>query len=140
VASLLIQTAQISREVAWGDPRNIDISVKSAKGAVLAPTWKIVGGIKRTLNPDEPKWAKHEAITWPQYIEAYLQLLRGRCAEDPAPFMELIALGEVTLYCYCPEDSVCHRHLAARVLHGIAARKGYTVTIVPEYLEGSTQL
>lgn len=136
--TLTIQTAQISHNVAWDDPRNIDATAKSAKGVgvVLAPSWQIVGGLKRTLNPDEPKWAAYQPITWPEYVEQYLQLLRGRYVANPTPFMALIDMGEVCLHCYCGPDDLCHRHLASRVLHGIAKSKGYSVTIVPEDFEG----
>lgn len=121
------------------DKKNeIDITVKSGKlGAVLAPTWELVGGHKRHVEPDSSKWQGHEPLTDAQYTERYIALLRERWSTHKAELNELFnqirSKKEVILACYCPPGSFCHRHLAVGPLVKMAAQYGIVLDYRGEY-------
>lgn len=93
----------------------LDITAKAATslGALLAPTWELVKGIKlHSLSPEA-------------YEEGYLSLLRGRYRHHPDDFIKLLTPGQLTtLACFCKPLSFCHRYLAVRALQQIAERHG----------------
>lgn len=141
-----IQTAQIIEgKTAWGDPRNINITIMTGKGVgqILAPTWALVYGVKLFLATDEetgeiddskikPYWKHYHPITPQQYTDQYLSLLRRRWAITQKPFIDLLDMGDICLCCYCRPGDFCHRHIAAEALQKIAISKGYTVEIIDE--------
>lgn len=113
----------------------LDITVKSSGdslGAILAPTWDMVGGHKRQNNPDDERWQNYEPLTDEAYTEAYYALLRKRYKENREAFMKIIELEQVTLTCYCSGEGFCHRHLASEVISKIAESLGYQVAELGE--------
>ena len=97
----------------------LDVTVMSARpeDRCFAPTWELVKG------------AKSGALTWEQYTEGYLALLRARYALGPdkrpldsaararmLQVARLASTGDVTLTCYCGDPARCHRSLLADVL------------------------
>ncbi len=96
----------------------LDITVKSAVGLgkLLAPTWALVGGIKR--------WSRYPVLTPEAYTQRYYDLLRTRYQADTQSFLELLSQEQVVLLCYCPTGTFCHRHLAVDILEKIAQAKG----------------
>lgn len=106
-----IYTAQIGRS---GSGLILDTTVKSGAGLgkMLAPTWDIVWGVKKAQ------------ISEQEYETSYLAILRERYSRDKAAFLEILALEEVTLTCYCRAGKFCHRHIAVNVLEKIAAHHG----------------
>lgn len=104
---MIIATARINTT----DPDALNITVKSAstpEGRALAPTWKMVMA------------SKQGKITWEQYTEQYLALLRKRYAQDQTPFLNILKRKRVVLICYCTDWKHCHRFLAMQVLQKIA--------------------
>lgn len=114
----------------------LDVTVMSARpeDRCLAPTWELV------------RASKDGRITWAQYTEGYLALLRERWALGPdrqprdsaararlLQLARLAATGDVTLLCYCREPAHCHRSLLAQVLVKIAAaqRPALTIALAP---------
>ncbi len=103
---MVIYTAQLS--VVVDDA--IDITIKSAStpvGKALAPMWGMVNAIKLGLMSDE------------DYSRMYLDLVRHRYRYDSVKFAIWDMLRNkrsVTLKCYCPADTFCHRTIAKEVL------------------------
>jgi hypothetical protein len=100
--------------IGYAGADGLDTTVKSATGVgkLLAPTWALVGGIKR--------WQRYPALTPEAYTEQYYHLLRARYKANAQPFLDLLAQEQVVILCYCPADSFCHRHLAVDILEKIA--------------------
>ena len=106
-----------SRVVYRGAGR-LDTTVKSGEGLgrLLAPSWELVGGVKR--------WRGYAALAEAQYTAAYYDLLRMRYKADAAPFLALLEQRQLVLCCYCATGAFCHRHLAVAILDKIASAKG----------------
>lgn len=118
------------------DPRNVDITIKSAPpiGRVLAPLWPLVAGSKHYKQLQagqavDERWRGNRPLSWDEYTQEYLKLLRSRYGRNPRPFLDLLDLGDLTLCCYCRPGDNCHRHLAAGVLAKIAVASGLQVTL-----------
>src|SRR2546423_4241366 len=103
--------------IGYSGPDGLDTTVKSGAGlgTVLAPTWALVGGIKR--------WRGYEVLTPDDYTERYYDLLRARYLADQQPFLDILTQERVVMLCYCA-NTFCHRHLAADILDKIAQAKG----------------
>lgn len=114
---IIIYTAQMRVTVS----DEIDITIKSAStpvGKALSPTWAMVNAYKSgTMSEAE-------------YTEQYLTLVRQRYADlktrDAISDMVMIA-DSITLKCYCPADTFCHRLLARDVLMKIGEAIGVEV-------------
>lgn len=107
----------------------LDVTVKSARpeNRVFAPTWALVMASKRG------------EISWAEYTEAYVRMLRLRWAGDPqfpsgrAQLLQTARTAvrtDTTLLCYCREPATCHRSLLADVLVKIAASDGLVLDVV----------
>jgi len=114
----IIGTARINTT----DLDRLDITVKSAGpvGKILAPTWEMV------------MKSKSGEITWEQYTDQYLALLRQRYAQNKQPFLDILKRNRTILTCYCTDHQHCHRTLAQEVLQKIAAHHDITITLVGE--------
>ena len=108
--------------IVYCSPDGLDTTVKSGSGLgrVLAPTWALVGGLKR--------WRGYEILTLHDYTERYYALLRLRYTADAQPFLAILAQEHGVLLCYCRSDDFCHRHLAIAILEKIARVKGVSLT------------
>lgn len=93
----------------------LDITVKSG-GKVFAPTWDIVGKVKRGL------------ITEEQYIKKYYALMRKSYKINRNIWEEILAEEEIVLVCFCKAGDFCHRLLLAEILVKLGAEyKGEVV-------------
>lgn len=115
--------------VAYRGVDRIDTTVKSGAGLgkLLAPTWTLVGGIKRhETQGSDPRWLKYAPLTREQYIDGYYALLRTRFQADASGFLELLCRERIVICCYCAAGAgtFCHRHLAVDILGKIAIAKG----------------
>ena len=108
----MIKTARINAQV---DGEKLDITVKNNPKHVLAPTWELVMG------------AKNKRITWAEYEERYIELLRTRWNERQADFIALLDRAKTTdiyLVCFCTDERYCHRRLAKEFLQ-VLIENGY---------------
>lgn len=104
---LKIYTSQLR----YGGGDRLDISVKSGM-KILAPTWDLVMKFKEgRITPEQfsKEYTRLMRKSYTQYQEAWLALLRNKT---------------ITLVCYCPKDSFCHRHLLAPILVSVAKHHG----------------
>jgi len=100
----MIKTARISEKV---EGIRLDITIKNAKGHVLAPTWDLVMGLK------------DGKITWAQYESGYLKLLNERLKTRRSEFVSIVEMArdkDVYLICFCTDERICHRRLAMEFL------------------------
>lgn len=74
----------------------------------LRPTAQLVGGIKG--------WRGYTPITDEQYTDGYRKLLAQRWPAVQAWLNSLSPAADLTLTCYCPRGTYCHRHLIAKLL------------------------
>jgi len=108
-----------------------DTTVKSGSGLgkLLAPTWELVGSVKRhETQGRDARWLKYAPLTHEQYTDGYYALLRERYKADAASFMELVQRERLVICCYCAAGTFCHRHLAVDILSKIAAYHGLPLT------------
>lgn len=113
--------------IAYRGTDRLDTTVKSGKGLgkLLAPTWKLVGGIKRfETRGRDSRWLNYSPITQEQYIDGYYDLIRERYKANITPFLELLRRETLTVCCYCKAGAFCHRHLTVDILAKIATAKG----------------
>lgn len=116
-----------------------DITVKSGKGpgAFLAPTWELVGGHKRHVDPDDERWQQYEPLSDEQYEAAYLDLLRARWKTDQVEigrfFKSIQTKREIAIACYCAPGTFCHRHLAVEPLIAMGTQYGIEIEYAGEY-------
>ena len=113
---LVIRTARVDYS-GIGEELVLDVTVKNAKGQdrVFAPTWDMVMASKKEL------------ITWEEYTEQYLSLMRERYLQNQKHFFEVCSAGEIVLLCFCRNSVMgekhCHRYLLADVLVQVATKK-----------------
>ena len=111
---LQIWTARVDYTAAQDHEIVLNTTAKSAEGLgkVFAPTWEMVMA------------RKNELITWEQYTERYLNLMRERYRKNANRFAEACNAGEITLLCYCSNGlsngKKCHRYLLADLLVKVA--------------------
>jgi hypothetical protein len=140
--TITIATAQIARVDIYHEAF-IDITIKSAGpiGRVLTPTWGLVAGYKHHQQLEagqevDERWRKYWPLTWEEYAESYLNVLRLRYRTGQIEFVRLLEHGEregkLVLCCYCRPGDHCHRHLAAPVMAQIARRRGLQVSLLGE--------
>ena len=106
----------------------LDITVKSGAGVgrVFAPTWEMVIGYKLG------------GLDARRYVEQYRSLLKERVPRNLDKIRKFLARHpKITLLCYCPEGSFCHRHIAAAALERIAKGVGFENVEVIEEWPGS---
>lgn len=127
-AELKIWTARIGYG-SLDDELVLDTTAKAedGPGKVFAPPWSLVLASKRGI------------ITWEEYTERYLKLLRGRYKTNAKRFAEVCNAGEVVLLCYCANsvhgDRHCHRYLLADVLLQVAKSLGINAKYMGERLK-----
>ena len=61
------------------------------------------------------------AADWTRYREAYENEMRAIYRRSRAPFDAVLAMGEVTLLCYCTDPTRCHRTVLAEVFAKLGA-------------------
>lgn len=164
-SALVVYTARLG-EYRGGD--GLDVTAKSGRGDGLAfaPAWSIlspvlaarrrVKALREALDREEGPSA---AVTlagelaaaeraveacWAPYVEAFTAQMREShgpsCRQRSLPWRRLLARSSVTLLCYCPDPSRCHRTLLARDLlprcgatyGGERSRPGAPVTVAEE--------
>ncbi len=81
----------------------LDITVKSGD-KVFAPTWEMV------------LMYKAGRLSEAEYREHYFRLMRTSYREHKARWLEVLAMPEVTLCCYCRPGAFCHRTILAELL------------------------
>ncbi len=108
------------------DERVLDTTVKSGTGlgAVFAPTWKLVMGVKRG------------ELSWSAYVEGYTALMRDRYRENQAAFLEALNSERLVVCCYCKDMHAttrhCHRYLLVDILEKVATRHSIAFEYVGE--------
>jgi len=86
-----------------------DITVKGncEVGKLYAPTWNMVSGIK------------NGTLTHEEYTAQYYNLLIQRWAtsgEEMISIVDKVRNQDVTLVCFCPTNTFCHRYLLVKFL------------------------
>jgi hypothetical protein len=117
-----LMTTLFTSRIGYRGEDGLDITVKSATdfGRILAPTWRMVGGVKH--------WKQYKTLTTEEYRDLYYALLRSRFRADKQPFLDLLQRERLVLLCFCPAGAFCHRHLAVDILEKIATANRLTVT------------
>jgi uncharacterized protein YeaO (DUF488 family) len=86
----------------------VDITVKNSPDHVLSPTWDMVLGFQR------------KAISWDEYEEAYVDLMRKRWKDGrKGEFVELARKSRtqtLVFVCFCADENLCHRSLAKEMV------------------------
>lgn len=101
----MIYTAQYR----YAGQDRLDITVKGncPAGKEFAPTWPMVMGVK------------NGSMTEAEYTEQYFSLLIGRYKADSETTINLVNMvsdRDLTVVCFCPNGSFCHRYLLVRYL------------------------
>lgn len=110
-------------------PMDTTLKSATAKWAAFAPTQALVYGSK-AFNGDK-RFEEWVPLSWEQYTDGYLTLLRQRYVSDPEPFREAVKIATdkgLCLCCYCNKEKAeqgrCHRVLLADVLVKVGASMG----------------
>ena len=96
----------------------LDITVKGncPAGKLYAPTWEMVEGIKKKTLSEE------------DYTGQYYNMLVQRWqhnGEEMQKLVEMVRFRDITLVCFCPANSFCHRYLLVNFLqHNWAVEYG----------------
>lgn len=98
-----------------GDDR-LDITVKSSiwPGSLLAPTWPMVHELKSGKLDESGYTIKYYTLLLSRTSDLGYDGKTWRNA-----LAEIINLKRITLVCFCPINTFCHRILAARILEGV---------------------
>lgn len=102
-----------------GSMNPLDITVKGGD-KTFAPSWEIVMGFK------------NGKVTAEQYTATYVDMMRKSWVNNRQRWDEVLAMDEVTLVCYCPSGSFCHRYLLAEMLVKAAASVGVSASYAGE--------
>ena len=92
----------------YSDKNRLDITVKSGD-KTFAPTWDIVGKVKKGLMSEE------------EYTKEYYRLMRNSYKNNRSEWDKLLKQDEVVLVCFCKKGSFCHRYLLADMLIKLGA-------------------
>ena len=114
---------QIYTCTVYGYP-GLDITVKSGD-KVFAPTWDLVMGYKKGR------------ISEAEYRKQYIELMRASYRKNKARWLEVLAMPEVTLCCYCPwpdgkQQPFCHRFILAELLAAVGKANNIPVELCGE--------
>jgi hypothetical protein len=96
----------------------LDITVKGndVAGKIYAPTWQMVQGFK------------NKTVTEEEYTGQYYNLLIERWKTNGEEMMRLVNMvrdRDMTLVCFCPSGTFCHRYLLVEFLrHNWAVEYG----------------
>lgn len=90
-----------------GDDR-LDITVRTGN-PIFAPSWEMVTGIKQ------------ETLSEFTYTEQYKAVMRLSYTQNYDQWQMLLDQPSVTLVCYCPANTFCHRHILAKLLVELGA-------------------
>jgi len=104
---LRVYTAQYR----YSGPDRLDITVKGNDplGKFFAPTWGLVGNLKNGIIDEH------------QYEMEYRDLMLNSWNTYQDKWQELLKSQEVTLVCFCPAGTFCHRVLLAGYLQKVEA-------------------
>ena len=95
---------------------NTTVKSGSGLGVVFAPTWDLVLA------------SKSGTLSWQQYTEGYVRLMRLRYLDNQAAFERILNSEQVVvLTCYCNdcyENHHCHRYLLVDIFRKLAENKG----------------
>ena len=105
----------------------LNTTIKSGDGVgkVFAPTWDMVMQSKRG------------EITWSEYTEQYLTLMRERYIDNKQAFIDVLNHSEeLVLCCYCKNThgttEHCHRYILVSILEKVALRHNIDFEYVGE--------
>jgi hypothetical protein len=126
--SLKVATSRINHKPKE-DELVLNCTVKSGTGIgkVFAPTWDLLMG------------SKQGRLTWEQYTEGFLALMRQRYAnpEQRNAFEEVLNSDKVVVFtCYCNdcyEDYHCHRYLLVGIFRKLAESREIEFDYVGEF-------
>ena len=111
-----LYTARINY-VGQGDELVLDTTYKTGHGlgATFAPSKKMVWDYKK------------KRISWEEYTDRYLSLMRERYRANAETFHAVLAHPKVVLKCYCADKSnssqECHRYLLVALLVKVALQR-----------------
>jgi uncharacterized protein YeaO (DUF488 family) len=97
----------------------LDITVKSGD-KTFAPTWPMVDGVK------------HGVISEEEYTKLYKALMRHTYLKNKARWMDVLAMPEVTLCCFCKPGYFCHRTILAELLAAVGKAHDIPVELCGE--------
>ena len=98
-AAVKMYTAQY--RYSGNDRLDITVKGKDPVGRIFAPTWKMVMG------------AKEGKITRDEYQKMYREMMQVSYRQHRDAWHAILNRDEVTLVCFCPSNSDCHRYLLA---------------------------
>lgn len=87
----------------YGGTDRFDITVKSGHKA-FAPSWDIVMGVK------------NGTVTEKQYLDRYITMMHNSFMNNRSAWVELLSKDIVTLVCFCPRGTFCHRYALVDIL------------------------
>lgn len=91
------------------DRLDITVKGKDPLGRIFAPTWKMVMKAKKGL------------ISESEYTAMYRNLMRASYRNYREAWEDVLGRGRVTLVCFCPSGSFCHRYLLAGFFEKLGA-------------------
>jgi ribA/ribD-fused uncharacterized protein len=108
-----VRHAQVwtSRVQSYREDDGLDVSVMSGglMGSVFGPAWPMVRNYKYGLLDKDG------------YVEQYLTMMRSSFHAHKHHWQEVLNRSVVTLLCYCPAGSFCHRHVLANLFEKCGA-------------------
>lgn len=102
-----------------GDRLDITIAGGDPIGKLFAPTWDTVKEYKKT----------RDEIS---YVKKYHTLMLESYRRYRKVWEEVLSRNSVTLVCFCPSYTFCHRLLLAEYLYKVGGDLGYDVEYVGE--------
>jgi len=95
----------------YSDPDRLDITAKGKDpfGKFFAPTWELIRNLKNGIIDER------------QYEIEYCDLMLHSWNTYQDRWQELLNRQEVTLVCFCPPGTFCHRLLLAKYLEKVGA-------------------
>lgn len=114
---LRLKTARINYSPSAGE-LVLDTTIKSGSGlgVTFAPTWDLVLAFKSGT------------LSWQQYTEGYVRLMRLRYLDNQVAFEQILNSKQVVVFtCYCNdcyENHHCHRYLLVDIFRKLAENKG----------------
>jgi len=111
---LVVRTVQLAKWRWVPKEELLNVTVKSGD-KVFAPTWDLVNMYKQGNMSEEEYYVEYSKI-----IAASQRLHKDR-------WLEVLNMGSVTLACYCPRDTFCHRVILAVKLIKFGQKHGVDV-------------
>lgn len=95
----------------YSGPDRLDVTAKGQDplGRIFAPTWDMVNGVKSGKMSEK------------EYTDKYKEMMANSIIASSESWLKLLREDELTVVCFCPVNTFCHRYILSDILCSLGA-------------------